>query len=53
MAEGEFAKREIAFASETALTESDQMVRCVVSGTVDDPEIFSAAYLQSGLNSRP
>ena len=40
MAEREFAKGEIAFASETALAESDQILRCVVFGAVDDPEIF-------------
>ena len=52
MAEGEFAKGEIAFASETALTESDQLLRCVVFGAVDDPEIFRAASATPSAASR-
>lgn len=50
MAEGEFTKRKIAFASEAALTESNYICRCVVFGTVDDAEILVASHLQSGLN---
>jgi hypothetical protein len=45
VAEGEFAKGEIAFASEAALAESGEIRRGVVFGAVDDAEIFVAAYL--------
>jgi hypothetical protein len=40
---GEFAKGEIAFASEAAFTESSDICWCVVLGAVDDAEIFARA----------
>src|ERR1043166_3352706 len=50
MTEGKLAKGKIAFASETAPTESDEILRGVVFGAVDNAEIFAAAHLQGGLN---
>jgi len=48
--EGELAKGEIAFASQTTLTEPDKIFRCVVLRAINDAEVFPASHLQSGLN---
>ena len=50
MTKGELADGEVAFAAQTALTEPDEVFRCVVVRAINDAEVFPASHLQSRLN---
>lgn len=48
--EGELAEREVALAAQMPLAQPDKIVGCIIFRSVDDAQIFAAAYLERRLD---